>query len=77
MSITIKYFASLAEELGRREDQVDAAAAATVGEAWVLVNARRPLPDNVLCAVNHEYVERSHQISDGDEVAFFPPVTGG
>ena len=77
MAITIKYFASLAEELGRREDRLDAGAAETVADAWALVNVGRALPANVLCAVNHGYVERTHRLSDGDEVAFFPPVTGG
>lgn len=77
MAITVKYFASLAEEIGRREDRLEAADAATVRDAWAAAVAGRPLPDNVLCAVNHEYVERSHGLRDGDEVAFFPPVTGG
>ena len=28
-------------------------------------------------AVNETYVEGSHRLADGDEVAFFPPVSGG
>lgn len=31
----------------------------------------------VRVAVNQEHVDVSHGVSDGDEVAFFPPVTGG
>jgi molybdopterin synthase sulfur carrier subunit len=31
----------------------------------------------VRAAVNLEYVDMSHVVADGDEVAFFPPVTGG
>ena len=31
----------------------------------------------VRVAVNQEYVDLAHAISNGDEVAFFPPVTGG
>ena len=77
MSITIKYFASLAEELGCREEQITAAQASTVADAWQAANGARALPDNVLSAVNHEYVERSYPVKEGDEVAFFPPVTGG
>jgi molybdopterin synthase sulfur carrier subunit len=35
------------------------------------------MPENTLAAVNMEYVGLDHQVLDGDEVAFFPPVTGG
>ena len=31
----------------------------------------------VRVAVNHEHVDFDHAVQDGDEVAFFPPVTGG
>ena len=31
----------------------------------------------IRCAVNQEYVEPEHAVAPGDEVAFFPPVTGG
>jgi len=37
----------------------------------------QPLPDNVLAARNMEYVKVDCTLADGDEVAFFPPVTGG
>ena len=77
MTITIKYFASLAEELGRREDQISVTQTATVADAWRAANGEHVLPANTLSAVNHTYVERSHVLADGDEVAFFPPVTGG
>ena len=35
------------------------------------------LPENTLMAVNMEYVEATHGVKADDEVAFFPPVTGG
>ncbi len=31
----------------------------------------------VRCAVNQDYVPLTHPVAEGDEVAFFPPVTGG
>lgn len=31
----------------------------------------------VRCAVNQDYVEGDHPVAAGDEIAFFPPVTGG
>ncbi len=76
MKIEVKYFASLAEQLGRREQQLELRAGATVLDAWRAANDCA-IPENVLQAVNHEYVQSNRQLSDGDEVAFFPPVTGG
>lgn len=43
------------------------------GERWQLALE----PGRLLAAVNHTLVPLSHPLADGDEVAFFPPVTGG
>ncbi len=77
MAITVKYFASLRERLKREEDLVQAGEAATVEDIWGIVGGGEELPTNILMAVNMEYVARNHPVKDGDEVAFFPPVTGG
>lgn len=50
---------------------------ATVAQAWEQAVAEQSVPDNVLAARNMEYVALSTPLADGDEVAFFPPVTGG
>ncbi|CAQ85020.1 MULTISPECIES: molybdopterin synthase sulfur carrier subunit [Photorhabdus] len=43
------------------------------GERWALA-----LEDGkLLSAVNQSFVHGEHPLQDGDEVAFFPPVTGG
>ncbi len=76
MAITVKYFAALREELGRAEDRVEAGGVATVADVWQAA-AGREMPANTLMAVNMEYVQADQAVSDGDEVAFFPPVTGG
>lgn len=76
MTITIRYFASLREQIGRAEDRIETADAATVGEAWQRLHGQA-MPPRVLAAVNQEYVAGDHRLADGDEVAFFPPVTGG
>ena len=77
MSITVKYFASLKELMGRDRDVVSASAVRTVADVWSQVSDMAELPANTLAAVNMEYVEADHPVQDGDEVAFFPPVTGG
>lgn len=48
----------------------------TVADAWRALSAQPP-PGNLLCARNFEYVNFDQAVADGDEIAFFPPVTGG
>ncbi|MDH5648535.1 MAG: molybdopterin converting factor subunit 1 [Gammaproteobacteria bacterium] len=76
MSITVKFFASIREKIGKAEDIVESDKVSQVSEVWSLC-AAQPKPANLLAAVNQEYVTWEHPVRDGDEVAFFPPVTGG
>lgn len=78
MSIQVRYFASLRERLGRAGDEIAPdAEVRTVADVWTRVAHGRPLPDNTLVAINMEYASLAHEVREGDEVAFFPPVTGG
>ncbi|MDQ1362721.1 MAG: sulfur-carrier protein [Pseudomonadota bacterium] len=76
MTITVKFFASLRERVGKGEASLTSARSVSLYDIWQQT-ANIPMPDNTLCAVNMEYVDRNHVAQDGDEVAFFPPVTGG
>lgn len=77
MTITVKFFASLREQVGKGDSVVDRQTATTVAEVWRITTDGMELPVNTLMAVNMDYVDASHPVNDGDEVAFFPPVTGG
>lgn len=79
MSIKVKYFASLRERIGHSEDNLEIENGnITVAELWEkLAGKHKNLPDNILTAINMEYVKPDAEVKDGDEVAFFPPVTGG
>ena len=84
MKITVKYFASLRERVGKAQETLELPDAIAVSELWARVvpasvntSHANAEDDPILAAVNHDYVGREHILRDGDEVAFFPPVTGG
>lgn len=89
MSITIKLFAALREALGESELQLDlaeigsdASPADVAAVKAVLANRgadwREALyQPNLVHALNHKVVFTDAVVSEGDELAFFPPMTGG
>ena len=77
MHIHVRFFAGLRERLGVAELQLSLPEGATVAQAWEQAVPDEPLSANVLAARNMEYVDVGSHLADGDEVAFFPPVTGG
>lgn len=83
--ITLLYFARLREALGTGREQLALPAGvktlaalrahlAQRGEAWAKEMAAER---NLRAAVNQTVVAADAPVVDGDEVAFFPPVTGG
>jgi len=76
MSVTVKYFASLREHVGRSEEVAQLGRDVTAAQLWQQLT-RLPLPAHALVAGNLRHATPQTPISDGDEVAFFPPVTGG
>ena len=81
----ILYFASLAEILGRNSEQIELPGDCTTVEDLVQLLRARGEPftsafdgnTRILVAINQEMSEPTASISGSDEVAFFPPVTGG
>lgn len=81
----ILYFARLAESLGIKSETIDLSAECeTVADLVGLLRARGEPFDStfdgttpVLVAINQEMSEPEADINNSDEIAFFPPVTGG
>jgi len=76
MSIVVKCFAALREHLNLSEISLEYKEPMTVADVWNRITCETP-PKNLLSARNYQYVEFYEMIEDGDEIAFFPPVTGG
>jgi len=78
---TVKLFASLREVAGRSEIDWELPDSATV--ETLVTHLRNRIPgldewvDRVWIAVNHRYATLEIMLQDGDEVALFPPVSGG
>src|SRR4051812_18556954 len=72
--VTVRLFAGLRERAGR--SQVELEDVARVEDVWSRLDLGTE-PPGLLYAVNREYVERGHELADGDEVALIPPVSGG
>lgn len=77
MTVTVKLFAHLRERFGAEERSLEVPAGASVADVWTALSGDEALPAHVLAAVNLEYRAGDAPVADGDEVAFFPPVTGG
>ncbi|MCD6075706.1 MAG: moaD [Rhodospirillales bacterium] len=81
----ILYFASIREKIGHGEDDASLpSGVASVADlvAWLQTrgpNYARALGDlrGVRVAVNQEHVKFDHPVANDDEIALFPPVTGG
>ncbi|MBT6073640.1 MAG: molybdopterin converting factor subunit 1 [Gammaproteobacteria bacterium] len=76
----ILYFASLKENLDTSDENITLNSPVKISLIKKdLVNkyGEKYFPKNILCAVNHEIASEDTIVNDEDEIAFFPPVTGG
>ena len=79
--ITIRYFASLRDQLGCGQEQLpwqnQLSTVSAIKQHLAAQDNRWQTITTVLVAVNQQMANDNTMINDGDEVAFFPPVTGG
>ncbi|WP_263262637.1 MoaD/ThiS family protein [Pseudomonas sp. RIT-PI-S] len=80
MKLKVLYFARFREALGRGEEEVegDFATLQALRDFLVADGQHSVLAEpNLMCARNEELCSLNEPLADGDEVAFFPTVTGG
>jgi molybdopterin converting factor subunit 1 len=81
MRVRILFFGMLKDIVGRADDQLDLETGATLGRVFDhycgLFPRMRQMAASILMAVNHTFADAGATLSDGDEVAFLPPVSGG
>jgi molybdopterin converting factor subunit 1 len=81
MLVTVLFFATLKERAGRERVALEVEGQATVADVKARLAAEMPalavaLP-SALVSINHEFAFQQDAVHDGDEVALFPPVSGG
>ena len=76
MRVAVKLFAAVREQAGARERVLELADGASVDDIWPALGLGDE-PAGLVYAVNRDYVARGAPLSDGDEVAVIPPVSGG
>ena len=81
MAVRVLFFATIAELAGRREMVLETAG--TIDAGSVFDQLAREIPsletrrNSILLAVNSEFARPETPVRDGDELALFPPVSGG
>jgi len=77
MSIKVKFFARMRDDIGISGGEVEFVEGISSNDIWSQLAKDVEFPESVMIAVNMEYISGEPALKDGDEVAFFPPVTGG
>ena len=79
--IKVLFFGAAADRARTRETELDVQDGTTLAEIWPLIVVKHPdlgpMRDTLAFAVNGEYARGEYPVSEGDEVAVLPPVSGG
>jgi molybdopterin synthase catalytic subunit len=76
VTITVRLFAGLRERAGWDVRELELPSGATIGDVWKELGLGAQ-PRGLLYALNKGYADKSTVLSEGDEVALIPPVSGG
>ena len=77
MKIHVKYFASVRDLMEIESEDLNLETSLSVYELWKELTVKVKGPKDILVAVNHEYVVENIDLNEDDEIAVFPPVSGG
>ncbi len=84
MQLHIKFYAELKEKFQTASDTFELEESSSLSELWRQINQKyldaeeQIYPfENVLVAVNHNYVDKDYLPQNGDLIVFVPPVSGG
>ena len=81
LNLDIQIFASLAARLNVERIAIELPSGATAGDLIKILVVQFPdaadFEESLAVAVNHAYVPRDHVLSESDEIALIPPVSGG
>jgi molybdopterin synthase sulfur carrier subunit len=80
IAVKVRFFARLRELTGTEIEELKAPAGSQLSDLYEMLRASHaslPPRESVRAALNHEFVDWNAAVSDGDEVAFIPPVSGG
>ncbi|MSO95478.1 MAG: hypothetical protein EXQ81_06760 [Thermoleophilia bacterium] len=76
MKVAVRLFAGLRELAGTRALEIELPDGATAADVWPALDLGDE-PAGLLLAVNKSYASAATALTDGDEVALIPPVSGG
>ena len=81
IAVKVRFFARLREQAGTEAEAIQVAPGSTLADVYAASRQRHPSLESdraaVRGAINQEFAAWSALVSDGDEVAFIPPVSGG
>jgi molybdopterin converting factor subunit 1 len=81
IAVRVRFFARLRELAGVETEALQVASGSTLGDVYNSLRIKHPTLESdrnaVRGAINQEFSDWATRVSDGDELAFIPPVSGG